>query len=60
VPPSFGLCDACAFQRVVGNTRGSRFSLCGKAREDDRFPKYPRMPVTRCDGFEPRRDPDAP
>jgi hypothetical protein len=50
----FGLCSACAHQRLVGNTRGSRFSLCGLARTDARFPKYPRMPVLRCDGFERR------
>lgn len=50
----FGLCDACAHQRRVGNTRGSTFSLCGLARTDDRFPKYPRMPVLRCEGFERR------
>jgi hypothetical protein len=50
----FGLCSACAHQRLVGNTRGSRFSLCGLARADARFPKYPRMPVLRCDGFDRR------
>jgi hypothetical protein len=48
----FGLCDACVHQRLVGNTRGSQFSLCGLARTDARFPKYPPMPVLRCDGIE--------
>ncbi|MDO9410032.1 hypothetical protein [Patulibacter sp.] len=47
----FGLCDACVHQRRVGNTRGSTFSLCGLARTDPAFPKYPRMPVLRCEGF---------
>ncbi|WP_210492647.1 hypothetical protein [Patulibacter sp. SYSU D01012] len=50
----FGLCDACAHQRLVGNTRGSTFSLCGRSRTDDRYPRYPRMPVLACPGFEPR------
>jgi hypothetical protein len=54
VPSDFGLCDRCAHQRVVGNTRGSRFSLCLRAAHDERFPKYPRAPVVRCAGFDPR------
>ncbi|MEV4419070.1 hypothetical protein AB0L40_03735 [Patulibacter sp. NPDC049589] len=56
---AFGLCDACGHQRIVGNTRGSTFSLCGLARSDDRFPKYPRMPVLRCTGFQRRDHDDA-
>jgi hypothetical protein len=53
--PRFGLCDTCAHQRLVGNTRGSRFSLCERSRTDPAFPKYPRMPVIECRGHEPRR-----
>jgi hypothetical protein len=53
---AFGLCAACAHQRVVGNTRGSTFSLCGLSRVDDRFPRYPRMPVGACPGFRRRAD----
>jgi len=50
-----GLCDACAFQKVVGNTRGSRFSMCERAKtEPRRFPKYPRIPVVKCAGFSTR------
>ncbi|MCB0864388.1 MAG: hypothetical protein KDB58_01635 [Solirubrobacterales bacterium] len=54
----FGLCDSCRHQRRVGNTRGSTFSLCGRAKTDPNFPKYPRMPVLECSGWE-RRDPDG-
>lgn len=53
--PDAGLCDSCRHQKVVGNTRGSSFSLCEKSKVDPRFPKYPRLPVVRCAGFEPRR-----
>jgi hypothetical protein len=50
-----GLCDSCAFQKVVGNTRGSSFSLCERAKaEPDRYPKYPRLPVVRCGGYSSR------
>ncbi|MCB0875295.1 MAG: hypothetical protein R2718_09750 [Solirubrobacterales bacterium] len=49
-----GLCDRCAHQRVVRNTRGSAFSRCELARTDPAFVKYPRVPVLRCPGFEGR------
>jgi hypothetical protein len=48
-----GLCDRCRHQRLVPNTRGSVFSLCRLSREDERFPRYPRLPVLSCPGFEP-------
>jgi hypothetical protein len=50
--PEAGLCDSCAHQRIVGNTRGSRFSLCERSRTDPAFPRYPRLPVTDCVGYE--------
>jgi hypothetical protein len=49
-----GLCDRCLHQRLVANTRGSRFSLCERSRSDPSYPKYPRLPVTGCAGFEAR------
>jgi hypothetical protein len=55
--PSAGLCDSCRHQQVVRNTRGSVFSLCRRSRtEPDRFPRYPRLPVLRCEGYERGRD----
>jgi len=47
-----GLCDHCRYQRVVKNTRGSTFSLCERSKFDPEYPRYPRLPVARCDGFE--------
>lgn len=55
-PPN-GLCDRCRHQRLVRNTRGSSFSLCERSREDPCFPRYPRVPVASCPGFEPRPEP---
>jgi hypothetical protein len=49
-----GLCDDCRWQRIVGNTRGSRFSMCERSKVDERFAKYPRLPVERCPGYERR------
>ena len=47
-----GLCDSCVHQRIVRNTRGSSFSLCERSRTQPEFPRYPRVPVLSCPGFE--------
>ncbi|HEV2754110.1 MAG TPA: hypothetical protein VGV36_09800 [Solirubrobacteraceae bacterium] len=52
--PPVGLCDRCAHQQVVTTTRGSRFSLCRRSRTDASYPRYPRIPVLACAGFEQR------
>jgi hypothetical protein len=52
--PPAGLCERCIHQRIVRNTRGSTFSLCERSRsEPDLYPRYPRLPVVECAGFEP-------
>jgi hypothetical protein len=53
--PHAGLCATCAYRREVANTRGSVFSLCERSRTDPAYPKYPRLPVRQCAGYEPRR-----
>ena len=52
--PSAGLCESCAHQRLVRNTRGSSFSLCERSREEPAYPRYPHLPVIECSGYEPR------
>ena len=52
--PPRGLCDSCRHQRLVPNSRGSVFSLCERSREDPAFPRYPRLPVASCPGYEAR------
>jgi hypothetical protein len=47
-----GLCDRCTHQQIVRNTRGSSFSLCRRSREDPAYPRYPRVPVLECAGYE--------
>ncbi len=51
--PPAGLCDSCRHQKLIATTRGSTFSMCLRAREDAAFPKYPRVPVLACPGYEP-------
>lgn len=47
-----GLCVDCRFMRVVDAARGSRFYLCERSATDTTFPKYPRLPVLHCPGYE--------
>jgi hypothetical protein len=55
--PPVGLCDHCTHQKLVRTTRGSEFSLCLRSREEpERFPRYPRLPVTECVGFQRRSE----
>ena len=49
-----GLCDSCEHQQLVRTGRGSTFSLCRRSKTDSRFPKYPRLPVESCPGYERR------
>jgi hypothetical protein len=44
--------------RIVKSAK-SAFYLCQRSLTDDRFPKYPRLPVVRCVGYE-RAEPDRP
>jgi hypothetical protein len=47
-----GLCDSCIHQKLVRSGRGAVFSMCLRHRTDKRFPKYPRLPVESCKGYE--------
>jgi hypothetical protein len=49
-PPDPGLCASCVHARLVPGAR-STFVLCGLADTDKRFPRYPPLPVRRCDGY---------
>jgi hypothetical protein len=52
LPAGAGLCGHCRNARAVETRRGSRFVLCDLSRTDARYPRYPQLPVVRCDGFE--------
>lgn len=51
--PAAGLCDRCAHARTVASRR-STFLACGRAATDPAYPRYPRLPVRACPGFEAR------
>jgi hypothetical protein len=50
-----GLCATCRFMRTMESDRGSTFYLCQLSATDPNFPKYPRLPVLRCSGYQPFR-----
>jgi hypothetical protein len=54
--PDPGLCGGCTHSVIVRSDRGSIFYRCKLAESDARFPKYPRLPVLACDGFEKREE----
>ena len=47
-----GLCAHCRHKRLVTSDRGAIFYLCQRSATDDAFPKYPRLPVRACRGYE--------
>lgn len=52
--PDPGLCGSCVNVRVVRSGKGSTFYMCELSKTDPAFPKYPRIPVLRCRGYESR------
>ena len=38
--------------RLMASDRGSTFYLCERSATDPQFPKYPRLPVLHCAGYE--------
>ena len=60
IDPEPGLCGTCRHARFIASAKGSRFVLCERSRTDILFPRYPRLPVTACTGFEPAAGPHGP
>jgi hypothetical protein len=48
-----GLCADCIHAQQVMSARESNFLLCRLSFSDSKFPKYPRLPVLSCSGYEP-------
>lgn len=50
--PSFGLCGSCRYRREVIGRLGATYLLCRRSESDSNYPKYPRLPLLRCAGYE--------
>lgn len=46
-----GLCATCRHARIL-HSRTSTFLRCAMAEVDPAFPRYPRLPVLTCRGYE--------
>ena len=55
-----GLCADCRNMRLIKSDRGSVFYFCQLSATDARFPKYPRLPVSECTGYEKISTAEAP
>jgi hypothetical protein len=40
--------------KEIRSDRGSVFTMCLRSFREPDYPKYPRLPVLRCAGFEER------
>jgi hypothetical protein len=48
-----GLCRECRHPKLNETRRGTVYLRCTRAEWDTALPRYPRLPVTVCTGFEP-------
>ena len=47
-----GLCATCRHMKMIRSDRDAIFYLCRRAHTDERFSKYPALPVLQCIGYE--------
>ena len=52
--PDAGLCATCVHQQLV-HTTGLDVLAVPRSREDPAYPRYPRLPVLACRGYEPAK-----
>jgi hypothetical protein len=50
--PDGGLCEHCRHSKIIESAGGSQFLRCERSFSDPTFPKYPRLPVLSCRGYE--------
>lgn len=51
-PSRVGLCADCRYAQQIESVRGSTFYLCERSASDQRFQKYPSLPVIQCSGHQ--------
>ena len=50
-----GLCLRCRHVRVVHSHANHDYYRCQRYDDDGRYARYPRLPMRRCDGYDPVR-----
>ncbi len=53
-----GLCADCLHAKKLETKIGATIYLCGLAAKQPRLPKFPRLPVLACIGYEKQRRED--
>lgn len=48
-----GLCETCAYLRLIASSKASEFVKCELSETDARFQRYPTLPVLWCEGWQP-------
>jgi hypothetical protein len=51
-----GLCGACRHAKLNETRRGTAYLRCTRAAWDSTLSRYPRLPVTQCEGYERREE----
>ena len=59
-PIELGLCRDCSHGKRIETRHGSVFLLCLRSIDDDRYRRYPRLPMVACPGYERRAGRPAP
>jgi len=57
-PSRIGLCATCRHMRLIKTDRCATFYFCQRSATDPKFPKYPRLPVLECSGYEQITSPE--
>jgi hypothetical protein len=56
--PPPGLCGTCRHARFIRSDRGQRFIRCSMSDADQRYMRYPPLPVAICQGYDLIADKD--
>jgi hypothetical protein len=51
-----GLCATCTHAKLNETHRGTVYLRCTRAVWDETLPRYPRLPVTDCTGYDRAED----
>jgi hypothetical protein len=46
-----GLCATCRYRHMVKSAKGSFFVMCNLSKADNKFQRYPPLPLLKCDGY---------
>jgi hypothetical protein len=51
-PGGVGLCATCRQAQLIQSDKGTIFYRCRRSETDPDFPRYPKLPVLACRGYE--------